>query len=115
MGLGPNVLLVFKPALNVVYCSWSLLFVNVVQVLFRAQGLGRAACLQRGRSLTMRLRPGGTLSPFRVLKRKRTAADTWCRTPGVGHLVSTPGVDTPGADEITFQGTATSVTVVQEP
>ena len=29
--LGPNVMLVFKPAPNVVYCSWPLLFVNVVQ------------------------------------------------------------------------------------
>ena len=30
-------MLVFKPAPNVVYCSWPLLFVNVVQLLFRPE------------------------------------------------------------------------------
>ena len=37
LGSGPNVKLVFKPALNIVYCSWPLLFVNVVQVLFNTE------------------------------------------------------------------------------
>ena len=31
LGSGPNVQLVFEPTLNIVYCSWTLLFVNVVQ------------------------------------------------------------------------------------
>ncbi len=40
-----NVRLVFKPAPNVVYCSWPLLFVNVVQLLFRPK-FGQNGCFR---------------------------------------------------------------------
>ena len=52
MGSGPNVNLVFKPALNVVYCSWPLLFCcccsTVVQARMAKMGCsGQNFCLRR--------------------------------------------------------------------
>ena len=50
-------MLVFKPAPNIVYCSWSLLFVNVVQLLFRPK-FGQNGCFRlkfRSRRLWRRI------------------------------------------------------------